>query len=149
MSLCCQLVNEGAGLSTARDDESRYRIAIIDEDPLRARREARELLSEITETDPDAELRVPRQQAADATEKGGVSADLVGLLISGGSLVAACLQIWLARVPQRTIIATRPDGATLRISGREARADDERIARFLRVDGPEDGGDSEDGGDRA
>ncbi|MFF1409935.1 hypothetical protein ACFVX6_09105 [Streptomyces sp. NPDC058289] len=46
------------------------------------------------------------------------------------------MQLWLACVPQRTVVVTRPDGAVLRISGKEARTDDERIARFLAGDGP-------------
>lgn len=140
-------------MSTARDDDKRCRITVVDDDPLRARREARELLAEIADTDPDATLSIPRQQPAGADSKGGLSAQLVGLLISGGSLVAASVQVWLARVPQRTIIVSRSDGATLRISGRQARADDERIERFLRGDtaeaateGPADTVPPEDGG---
>ena len=39
--------------------------------------------------------------------------------------------MWLAKVPQRTIVATRLDGATLRFTGREAREDDERLEQFL------------------
>lgn len=114
-----------------------YRISIVDEDPLRARKEARELLTGIAGVDPGAALDVPRQgTAAGPTEKGGLSADTIGLVISAGSLVAAGVQIWLARVPQRTIIVRRPDGATLRITGKEAREDDERIERFL-ADGGE------------
>ncbi|OKK23076.1 hypothetical protein AMK16_06645 [Streptomyces sp. CB00455] len=109
-----------------------YRISIVDEDPLRARREARELLAAIADTDPQATLDTPRQQAADNDSlKGGPVTDLIGLVFSGGSMVAAGVQIWLARVPQRTIVVTRPDGAALRISGKEARADDEQIERFL------------------
>ncbi|MFD5410295.1 effector-associated constant component EACC1 [Streptomyces nojiriensis] len=110
-----------------------YRISIVDEDPLRARREARELLAAIADTDPQAALDIPRPQAtaADDTLKGGPVTDLIGLVFSGGSMVAAGVQIWLARVPQRTIVVTRPDGATLSISGKQARADDEQIERFL------------------
>ncbi|MFE1873714.1 hypothetical protein ACFW9N_22960 [Streptomyces sp. NPDC059496] len=116
-----------------------YRISIVDEDPLRARREARELLAAIADTDPHAALDVPRPQAgAQETDKGGPVTDLIGLVFSGGSMVAAGIQIWLARVPQRTIVVTRPDGASLSISGKQARADDEQIERFL-AGGSEDG----------
>ncbi|MFD6467186.1 effector-associated constant component EACC1 [Streptomyces goshikiensis] len=117
-----------------------YRISIVDEDPLRARREARELLAAIADTDPQAALDIPVPQPQadnDDSLKGGPVADLIGLVFSGGSMVAAGVQIWLARVPQRTIVVTRPDGATLRISGKEARADDARIERFL-ADSSED-----------
>lgn len=112
-----------------------YRISIVDEDPLRARREARELLATISNSDPQAALDVPRlQQEAEndiPIPKGGPVTDLIGVVFSGGSMVAAGVQIWLARVPQRTIVVTRPDGATLSISGKQARADDEQIERFL------------------
>ncbi|MET7787584.1 hypothetical protein ABZS93_13340 [Streptomyces sp900116325] len=109
-----------------------YRISIVDEDPLRARKEARELLAGVADADPGAALDVLRPSAAAGeTDKGGLSADTVELVISAGSLVAAGVQIWLARVPQRTIVVTRPDGATLHITGKEAREDDERIERFL------------------
>ncbi|MEU4947945.1 hypothetical protein ACFYN3_02215 [Streptomyces lavendulae] len=112
-----------------------YRISIVDEDPLRARREARELLAAISDSDPQATLDIPRpRQAADddiPIAKGGPVSDLIGLVFSGGSMVAAGIQIWLTRVPQRTIVVTRPDGATLSISGKQARADDERIQQFL------------------
>lgn len=119
-------------MSTIREDPDGYRISVVDDDPLRARREARELLGEINEVDPGAVLDLPRQRAAGGdTDKGGVSMDAVSLMISSGSFVAAGVQVWLARVPQRTIVATRPDGSTLRITGREARDDDERIERFF------------------
>ncbi|MCW2900866.1 MAG: putative rane protein [Streptosporangiaceae bacterium] len=118
-------------MSSIREDRIRYRISIVDEDPLRARREARELLREIADADPEAALVVPGQSVSRDTDKGGVSADAIGLVLNAGSLVAAGVQVWLARVPQRTITIARPDGATLRITGREARADDERIERFL------------------
>ncbi|MGW1491645.1 effector-associated constant component EACC1 [Streptomyces sp. NPDC002402] len=122
-------------MSTIREDRDRYRISIVDDDPLRARREARELLGEITDADPNAALDLPQQRmSGDDTVKGGVAMDAVSLVISAGSMVAAGVQVWLARVPQRTIVATRPDGATLRITGREARADDERIEQFLAGD---------------
>ncbi|MEX2982275.1 hypothetical protein [Streptomyces sp. C36] len=118
-------------MSITQESRARYRISIIDDDPLRARREARELLSEIVGTDPAAALDTPRQQAPSDTGKGVDIVGTIGLVFNAGSLVAAGVQIWLARVPQRTIVATRPDGSTLRITGREARADDERIERFL------------------
>ncbi|WP_240497320.1 hypothetical protein [Streptomyces hirsutus] len=92
------------------EDRTGYRISIVDEDPLRARKEARELLAGIAGVDPGAALDVPRQgTAAGPTEKGGLSAYTIGLVISAGSLVAAGVQIWLARVPQRTIVVGRPD----------------------------------------
>ncbi|WP_030715834.1 effector-associated constant component EACC1 [Streptomyces sp. NRRL F-2580] len=121
-----------------------YRISIVDEDPLRARREARELLATIGDVDPLAALDVPGQRTGRETDKGGAVTDLIGLVFSGGSLVAAGVQVWLARVPQRTVVVTRPDGATLRISGKEARADDEQIARFL--DGDTRNSDGDEGG---
>ncbi|MER6088780.1 effector-associated constant component EACC1 [Streptomyces bluensis] len=109
-----------------------YRISIVDEDPLRARKEARELLAEVAAVDPGAALDVPRRGVAvGATDKGGLSADTIGVVISAGSLVAAGVQLWLARIPQRTIIVKRPDGATLHITGKQAREDDDRIGRFL------------------
>ncbi|WP_423834111.1 effector-associated constant component EACC1 [Streptomyces manipurensis] len=124
-----------------------HRIAIVDEDPLRARREARELLAALTDADPRAALDVPRPRLTDESLKGGPVTDLLGLVFSGGSLVAASIQVWLARVPQRTIVITRADGATLSVSGKEARADSELIARFLAGadaagTGQEDGGEA-------
>ncbi|MFE9562872.1 hypothetical protein ACFYM0_17405 [Streptomyces sp. NPDC006487] len=127
-------------MSTSHAGPAGYRISIVDEDPLRARREARELLAAIADTDPQAalDIPVPQPQAADdGSLKGGPVTDLIGLVFSGGSMVAAGVQIWLARVPQRTIVVTRPDGATLSISGKQARADDQQIERFL-AGGPED-----------
>ncbi|WP_406399097.1 hypothetical protein OH805_08390 [Streptomyces sp. NBC_00879] len=125
-------------MSTIREDRDGYRISIVDDDPLRARREARELLGEITDADPNAALDLPQQRmSGDDTVKGGVAMDAVSLVISAGSMVAAGVQVWLARVPQRTIVATRPDGASLRITGREARADDVRIEHRDRVRGRE------------
>ncbi|WMX44505.1 hypothetical protein RGF97_06020 [Streptomyces roseicoloratus] len=119
--------------TTHTDPAAGDRISIVDEDPLRARREARELLAALTETDAQAALDFPAGPAttATATDKGGPVADLLGLVFGGGSLAAAALQIWLARVPQRTIVVKRPDGATLTISGKQARADDAQIERFL------------------
>ncbi|GAA2631988.1 hypothetical protein GCM10010307_24900 [Streptomyces vastus] len=70
---------------------------------------------------------------------------VVGLALSAGSLAAACIQVWLAKVPQRTIVATRPDGATIRITGREAREDDERLERFLTNGSLPANGDTADG----
>ncbi|WP_030154375.1 effector-associated constant component EACC1 [Streptomyces sp. NRRL S-244] len=118
-------------MNTSHAGSPGYRISIVDEDPLRARRETRELLTAIGDADPSAALDVPGQRTVREGDKGGPVTDLIGLVFSGGSLVTALVQVWLARVPQRTIVVTRPDGATLRISGKEARADDEQIARFL------------------
>jgi hypothetical protein len=116
--------NDGKGLP-------RLLISVIDEDPLRARSDARELLAEVSETDPTASLRLPSAGPSVGTDKGGDVSEVVGLALSAGSFAAACVQVWLAKVPQRTIIATRPDGATLRITGREAREDVARLERFL------------------
>ncbi|MGW4850516.1 effector-associated constant component EACC1 [Streptomyces sp. NPDC004288] len=127
------------------DPAAAYRISIVDEDPLRARREARELLAALAEADSQAALDVPDSPATGSvTDKGGPVTDLIGLVFSGGSFVAAGIQIWLARVPQRTIVVTRPDGASLTISGKQARADDAQIERFLNghtgpADGDQDG----------
>jgi hypothetical protein len=125
----------GGSMSAVQDEHCR--ILIVDDDPLRARREARELLGEIAAVDPGAAVDLPRHGTVSDTDKGGLSADTIGLLISAGSLVASGVQIWLARVPQRTIVATRPDGASLRISGREAREDEDKIAQFLAGATPE------------
>ncbi|QES57142.1 hypothetical protein DEJ51_25595 [Streptomyces venezuelae] len=124
-----------------------HRIAIVDEDPLRARREARELLAALAEVDGDAALDIPRPRAEDESLKGGPVTDLIGLVFSGGSLVAAGIQVWLARVPQRTVVITRADGATLRVSGKETRADSELIDRFLAGGAAEAGDEGEDGGE--
>ncbi|MER6519426.1 hypothetical protein ABT246_21570 [Streptomyces sp. NPDC001553] len=119
-------------MSTTTDPTAAgHHIGIVDEDPLRARREARELLASLTDADPRAALDVPRPRPEDGSLKGGPVTDLIGLVFSGGSLVAAGIQVWLARVPQRTIVITRADGTTLRVSGRQARADSELIDRFL------------------
>ncbi|TVL92772.1 effector-associated constant component EACC1 [Streptomyces sp. SAJ15] len=127
-------------MSTIRTGPAGWRVSIVDEDPLRARREARELLDAVANADPSAALDVPGRTGARDTDKGGAVTDLIGLVFSGGSLIAAGLQIWLSRVPQRTIVVTRPDGATLRISGKEARADDEQVARFLAGGAPAEEG---------
>ncbi|MFF7047187.1 hypothetical protein ACFY94_02260 [Streptomyces griseorubiginosus] len=120
-------------MSKDRDSQGRPHllISVIDEDPLRARSDARELLGEVSGRDPAASLRLPATGPSAGTDKGGDVVGVVGLVLSAGSFAAACVQVWLAKVPQRTIIATRPDGATLRITGREARQDDERLERFL------------------
>ncbi|WP_308380130.1 hypothetical protein [Streptomyces sp. ISL-43] len=133
-------------MSTIREDRTAaYLISVVDEDPLRARREARELLEQISATSPGAALDVPQSRApSDESLKGGDITDLIGLLFNGGALVGAALQVWLARVPQRTVIVSRPDGATLTITGRQAREDDERIERFL-ADGNEGRQDPADG----
>lgn len=117
-----------------------HRLSIVDDDPLRARREARELLADLAATDPCVALHVPGSGAdpASGTDKGGSVSDMIGLVFGGGSLAASVIQIWLARVPQRTIVVTRPDGMTIRISGKEARADDAYIERFLAA-GPSHG----------
>ncbi|MGW0606664.1 effector-associated constant component EACC1 [Streptomyces sp. NPDC002640] len=138
--------------TTHTDPAAAYRISLVDEDPLRARREARELLAALAETDPQAALDVPAGPATTGTttDKGGPVADLLSLVFAGGSLAAATLQIWLARVPQRTILVTRPDGATLTISGKQARADDAQIERFLNGGaGSADDGGTQDGPDAA
>ncbi|MER7110869.1 effector-associated constant component EACC1 [Streptomyces sp. NPDC000229] len=126
-----------------------HRITVVDEDPLRARRDARELLAALSEADRTAALDAPRPRTGDGSAKGGPVADVIGLVFSGGSLVAAAVQVWLARVPQRTIVVTRADGATLRVSGKQARADDGLIDRFLAGDPAPDGteGDGEAGPD--
>jgi hypothetical protein len=112
-------------------DRPELLISVIDDDPLRARRDARELLAEVSEGDPAASLRLPSARPSAGTDKGGDVVGIVGLALSAGSFAAACVQVWLAKIPQRTIIATRPDGATLRITGREAREDEDRLERFL------------------
>lgn len=109
-------------------------ISVIDDDPLRARSDARELLAQVSEADPTASLRLPSAGPAVSADKGGDVVGVVGLVLSAGSLAAACVQVWLAKVPQRTIVATRPDGATLRITGRQAQEDAERLEQFLADD---------------
>lgn len=118
------------------DNDTGYLISVVDEDPLRARKDARELLAALGEVDPTAKLGLPETSSpARAGDKGGPSAETVGLLLSAGSLVVALVQTWLARVPQRTIVVKRPDGAILRITGKEAREDDTLVERFLADDG--------------
>ncbi|MDJ1130788.1 effector-associated constant component EACC1 [Streptomyces iconiensis] len=129
-------------MSAIHTDPTGYRLSIVDDDPLRARREVRELLASLAKADPQVALDVPRQRTGSETDKGVPVADLVGLVFSGGSLAVAGIQLWLARVPQRTVVVSRPDGATLRITGSEARSDDERIARFL--SGAPEGSDEEE-----
>ncbi|WP_055615181.1 effector-associated constant component EACC1 [Streptomyces phaeochromogenes] len=118
-------------MSNDSKDRPHLLISVIDDDPLRARSDARELLAQVSEADPTASLRLPSTGPAVSTHKGGDVVGVVGLVLSAGSLAAACVQVWLAKVPQRTIVATRPDGATLRITGREAREDAERLEQFL------------------
>lgn len=124
---------QGDCVSTTHEDRTAvYRISFMDDDPLRARRDARELLTEISETDPGAALDIPSSRApVGEADKGVGAADLIGLVFNGGSMVAAAMQVWLARVPQRTVVVSRPDGTTLTISGRQAREDDQLIERFL------------------
>ncbi|MFD8333218.1 hypothetical protein ACFV42_11250 [Streptomyces solisilvae] len=123
-------------------------VSVIDDDPLRARSDARELLAEVSQADPTAFLRLPSTGPSTGTDKGIDIVGVVGLVLSSGSLAASCLQVWLAKVPQRTIIATRPDGATLRITGREAREDDERLEQFLAGSAPPADGDDTADADR-
>ncbi|WP_241562382.1 hypothetical protein [Streptomyces hoynatensis] len=132
------------------------RISVVDEDPLRARKDARELLAEIADADPGAALDIPNHRTPGGTDKGGLSVEAIGVVISAASLAVAGVQLWLSRVPQRTIVAERPDGATLRITGKEAREDDTRIERFLAGgttagddEDSDDAGDGADGGSAA
>ncbi|WP_221349267.1 effector-associated constant component EACC1 [Streptomyces beigongshangae] len=114
------------------ENHTGYRISVVDEDPLRARKDARELLGVLTEADSTARLDLPAPGSLEGTfGKGGASAETVGLLLSGGSFVAALVQVWLARIPQRTIVVKRPDGAVLHVTGKEAREDDTLVERFL------------------
>ncbi|MFM9444737.1 effector-associated constant component EACC1 [Streptomyces acidiscabies] len=118
------------------DSRTGHLISVIDDDPLRARKDARELLAALAGVDPTAELALPGPGGPARTcEKGGPSAETVGVLLSAGSLVVALVQTWLTRVPQRTIVVKRPDGATLHITGKEAREDDTLVERFLAEDG--------------
>ncbi|MEV7977612.1 hypothetical protein [Streptomyces sp. NPDC086519] len=118
------------------DNHTGYVISVVDEDPLRARKDARELLAALGEVDPTARLDLPEPGSlAGIGDKGGPSAETVGLLLSAGSFVVSLVQTWLARVPQRTVVVKRPDGATLHITGKEAREDDTLIERFLADDG--------------
>ncbi|MFF1307954.1 hypothetical protein [Streptomyces sp. NPDC058307] len=118
------------------DSHTGYLISVVDDDLLRARKDARELLTALGEVDPTARLDLPEPgSAVGAGDKGGPSAETVGLVLSAGSFVVALVQTWLARVPQRTIVVKRPDGATLHITGKEAREDDTIVERFLGDDG--------------
>ncbi|MFF8997166.1 hypothetical protein ACF1GW_08665 [Streptomyces achromogenes] len=120
------------------DNHTGYRISVVDEDPLRARKEARELLAVLAGADSTARLDLPAHGGpVGAGDKGGPSAETVGLLLSAGSFVVGLVQTWLARVPQRTIVVQRPDGAVLHITGKEAREDDTLIERFLADGGDE------------
>ncbi|WP_030609229.1 effector-associated constant component EACC1 [Streptomyces achromogenes] len=121
------------------DHHTGYRISVVDEDPLRARKEARELLAVLAEADSTARLDLPAPGGpVGADDKGGPSAETVGVLLSAGSFVVGLVQTWLARVPQRTIVVKRPDGAVLHLTGKEAREDDTLIERFL-ADGGDEG----------
>jgi hypothetical protein len=118
------------------DNHTGYLISVVDEDPLRARKDARDLLAVLAEEDPTVKLDLPGSGSpAGAGDKGGPSAETVGLVLSAGSFVVGLLQTWLARVPQRTIVVKRPDGAVLQITGKEAREDDTLVERFLTDDG--------------
>ncbi|MEZ3181253.1 hypothetical protein KYY02_21955 [Streptomyces pimonensis] len=118
------------------ENHTGYRISVVDEDPLRARKDTRELLATLAEADPAARLDLPAPGGpSGAFDKGGPSAETVELLLSAGAFVAALVQVWLARIPQRTIVVKRPDGAVLRVTGKEAREDDTLIERFLADDG--------------
>ncbi|MGW6014307.1 effector-associated constant component EACC1 [Streptomyces sp. NPDC055210] len=118
------------------ENHTGYLISVVDDDPLRARKDARELLVALSEVDPGAKLDLPAPgSSTGAGDKGGPSAETVGLLLSAGSFVVALVQTWLARVPQRTIVVKRPDGAVLHITGKEAREDDTLVERFLTDDG--------------
>ena len=118
------------------DHHTGYLISVVDDDPLRARKDARELLAALGEVDPTARLDLPGPGTpVGAGDKGGPSAETVGLMLSAGSFVVALVQTWLARVPQRTIVVKRPDGATLQITGKQAREDDTLVERFLADDG--------------
>ncbi|MGQ5648572.1 effector-associated constant component EACC1 [Streptomyces sp. EKR5.2] len=121
------------------DSHTGYVISVVDDDPLRARKDARELLAALGEVDPTARLDIADPGIpVGAGDKGGPSAETVGLLLSAGSFVVSVVQTWLARIPQRTIVVKRPDGATLQITGKEAREDDTLVERFL-ADDDEDG----------
>ncbi|MEU9845955.1 hypothetical protein [Streptomyces sp. NPDC047985] len=62
--------------TTPTDPAAGYRLSIVDDDPLRARREARELLAALAETDPHAALDVPARPAkAGETDKGGLAGE--------------------------------------------------------------------------
>ncbi|MFD1274448.1 effector-associated constant component EACC1 [Streptomyces kaempferi] len=118
------------------DNHIGYLISVVDEDPLRARKDARELLAALGEVDLTATLDLSEPSSlAGVGDKGGPSAETVGLLLSAGSFVVALVQTWLARVPQRAIVVKRPDGAILHITGKEAREDDTLVERFLADDG--------------
>ncbi|MGW1993121.1 effector-associated constant component EACC1 [Embleya sp. NPDC001921] len=121
-------------------------ISVVDEDPLRARSDARELLAEVSEADPTASLRLPSTGPSADTDKGGDVVGVIGLALSSGSFAAACVQTWLAKVPQRTIIVARPDGARMRITGREAREDEDCVDRFLAGGSPPADGNTVDTG---
>ncbi|MFJ6728161.1 hypothetical protein ACIQPQ_24995 [Streptomyces sp. NPDC091281] len=114
------------------DHRTGHLISVVDDDPLRARRDARELLATLTTVDPAARLDLPAAGPLTGVgDKGGPSAETVGLVLSAGSFAVALVQTWLARVPQRTVVVKRPDGATLRLTGKEAREDDTLVERFL------------------
>lgn len=133
LALCAESAGHTGGDDVGTGQEIHHRIEFLDEDPLRARREARELLAEFAQADVDAVLDLPgpAQSTASSTNKGWGSAETVGILISTGSLITSVVQLWLARVPNRTISVTRPDGSTLKISGKQAQEDRALLERFF------------------
>ncbi|MER5865195.1 hypothetical protein [Kitasatospora sp. NPDC002040] len=111
--------------------ETSHRIDLLDSDPLRSRREARELVAEFADAGLTAVVQLPEPQAPDGEAKGVPVLETVSVLLAAGSLGVAVLQTWLARSPGRTIRVVRADGAQLEISGREVRQDSELVERFL------------------
>ncbi|MEU2754222.1 hypothetical protein ACFYNV_19930 [Streptomyces albidoflavus] len=72
-------------VSTATDPAApRHRLTILDEDPLRARREARELFDALTETYAEASLDQSPPRTEDGKLKGVPVSDLIGLVLSDG-----------------------------------------------------------------
>jgi hypothetical protein len=56
-------------------NHTKYLISVVDEDPLRARKDARELLAALGEVDPTAKLDLPEPGSLlGAGDKGGPSA---------------------------------------------------------------------------
>jgi len=64
------------------DNHTGYLISVVDEDPLRARKDARELLTALGAVDPTARLDLPEPGSLMGIgDKGGPSAETVGLLL--------------------------------------------------------------------